>query len=339
MPLRIRAVRTGFTLIELLVVIAIIALLVGILLPSLKGARDAARSVVCQSMLRQHATAGLTYCTDWKEFIAGVNTSGFESQLTGGAALLGNKTPATPTTSWDWMSPTIGDTANLPSNRAERTKVLFERFGCPAVVARSIPFPGTSAPDRPDFEVANGQGGFRAISYLAPASFHRYPNRTAAQAFTVNGVIPNHSSTVQQNPVAVNPSYIPRLDRVGAQPSNKVFASDGTRYMTAEGVLDFDIAPNANDFSSFADSGPIFHGSTAFGRQGPGAPNNLLLTYRHPSKTLNVAYFDAHVSVMKQAESWKDATPWYPGKSIFNGGNATPESGAFHNTPASRMLP
>ncbi len=55
---------TGFTLIELLVVIAVLALLMALLLPSLRAAKQHAKAVVCRSNLRQWATIFRIYTDD-----------------------------------------------------------------------------------------------------------------------------------------------------------------------------------------------------------------------------------------------------------------------------------
>jgi prepilin-type N-terminal cleavage/methylation domain-containing protein/prepilin-type processing-associated H-X9-DG protein len=67
--------RDGFTLVELLVVTGIIALLVAMLLPSLRKARLQAQLVQCQSNLRQVYIGFVMYANEFKDRIPPVGNS------------------------------------------------------------------------------------------------------------------------------------------------------------------------------------------------------------------------------------------------------------------------
>lgn len=67
--------KSAFTLIELLVVISIISLLIALLLPALKAARDTAKRLQCMNNLKQYGLIALLYDNDYMELPHGVGLS------------------------------------------------------------------------------------------------------------------------------------------------------------------------------------------------------------------------------------------------------------------------
>ena len=98
-----RSSHRGFTLVELLVVIAIIGTLVGLLLPAVQSAREAARATQCRNNMKQMGLALHNYHDNFNVFPPALLNSGRYNNS--GYTTVTN--PVLNTTGWVFLLPYI----------------------------------------------------------------------------------------------------------------------------------------------------------------------------------------------------------------------------------------
>ena len=294
-------VLSGFTLIELLVVIAIIALLLGILLPGLRRAKQAAESVVCRAHLKGVGDGLSQYTAAWEQWIPGPSTSG--AKIPHGLSIkqLG-RDPLAPTQNVDWMSPSLGDSLGLPADPAERVlSLLNNELHCPSNRVKNDYIFG----DPSIFNVDPKDVSYPSYSGLI--AFHMYSSRNqqanAAEVIT---------DTQIYDRVRISQSYFPKITKVGT-PSSKVYVTEGARYYSATLGISFNSFAWQDDGGNFMVHGPVypFSGDPFLLDRPQADPSTWTLTdaaqrlaYRH-NKKINMVFFDGHCETMDMLESLK----------------------------------
>lgn len=322
----------AFTLVELLVVIGIIAVLIGILLPALSRAREAANVVVCGANLRSMGQALSLYVTESNGWLPGPYTSGagwnkspnYDGQNFGLDSIGLNEggSDERPTQNFDWMSPTLGKVLDLPKNDLQRLLRLFSvELKCPS---NSITF-NTYALDNEGVGSTIKPTDYTYASYSAVITFHMWPERDSYP--------PMYSTnTGLANIATFPPAYSPQIKKVG-NPSRKVFLVEGSRYISGT-VTSFNLARYQIVGGNFMSVPPINQASNTPWEKLPGVtiantnfrgktgtPINYTYAWRHRG-TMDVLFFDGHVERLSIQESIVTSL-YLPKGSIIKNANFT----------------
>ncbi len=282
--------RHAFTLIELLVVIAIIALLIGILLPSLGAARETAKRVACASNLRQLGLGITTYSVDNK----GVFSSGpFDNRFPG--------TPRSgrgygPIDEAGWVADMVnggyavpGDML-CPSNPARFSQnLIMERLN-------EAIWPGATAytEERRDEELI--ERGFNTNYTQTWYMAHTGWNDPAAFAGALERIGPLSTRYLG----AVSPSRVVFLGDGRADTLSDLITYDGDRIPAAKALNDEPLRRLTGDrariMADFSDFGPA-HGRGGFSFGG---------NKGHDKGIGNLMFADGHVSSYRDVDGNKE---------------------------------
>jgi len=270
-----------------------IALLLAILLPSLSGAREQARSIACRSKLGQLARAEREYATDNADWIPG-------SPWTTGFGLMNSNSLVVtePLIEWlDYMTPLrivmYGPKVLPPKGPTMQDALLGEAtkgiFACPSndETMRFEPFMGARLSTHQELP---------AVSYMTMNSLMRAGPGKHSEALQYPGV--RERWQVAQSAswdVVVPADYMPRHGKLGRE-SMKVWLADGTRfYDPIEDRLTFTTHYRLG--KGMVSATPP---STAGGDEGREYNMARHLSYRHgKNNRMNAAFFDGHADEMQ----------------------------------------
>ena len=334
-------VRGAFTLIELLVVVSIIALLIGILLPTLGTARKQAEKFACAGFQKQLSSGLLAFTLENQDQIPGVSSTGLAIlNFAQGqdAVKWASGGSSRPTQAFDWISPSVGDV--LPTQRGSRLLSILNTYRCPSMKVQVNPYAG-AAGDAGYLEVVErlkADDTLQPTSYLMSAYF-QYSGTTIAPSSGLGNF--TYKSIGLPSPLpntAVLPkSYFPSLSRIG-EPARKASFSDGLRYFDSRtSIADIDVGVKQNFFGSFTHGATYVSDVTYGANYDSPLRRHLKLSYRHGKLELNAAFFDGHIETLSEPDS-RNPTYWFPTRTRLgtNASNNDPRTLKF--VPAGQLV-